>query len=184
VREENEAAVNLYLSLGFREYTRRTTWHAPFNIGPASYTNAGIYIQGRRKDDWPQQETWLAHLYPPEVAWHFPLHLNAFRSDLVGFFYKIFTGGGLKHWAAHKNGHLEGVVSWRSSPSYYNHLWLAIPPEHDPAVIETLLLYARQNVLSTRPVALDFPARLAEQAILAAGFSIHQTLIWMTTPTS
>ncbi len=184
VREDNQAAVDLYLSLGFREHTRRTTWHALVNMDGATYVQQGLDIRNRRKEDWHRQETWLARLYPPEVAWHFPLNLNAFRSDLVGFFYRIFSGGGLKHWAVQRNGSLEGVVSWRSSPSYYNHFWLAIPPDHDPSVTETLLLYARQKVLSTRPVALDFPARVAEEAIQAAGFSIHQTLIWMTTPTS
>jgi ribosomal protein S18 acetylase RimI-like enzyme len=184
VREDNDAAVGLYLSLGFREHTRRTTWHAPANIYGASYTNREINIRGRRKEDWPQQETWLARLYPPEVAWHFPLNLNAFRSDLVGLIYRIFSGGGLKHWTVQMNSRLEGVLSWRSSPSYYNHFWLAIPPDHDPLTVEALLLYARHKVLSNRPVALEFPARVAEQAIRAAGFSIHQTLIWMSLPFS
>lgn len=184
VREDNEAAVKLYLSLGFLEHTRRTTWHAPVNANGVPFANHGITIQGRRKEDWSEQEAWLARLYPPEVAWHLPLNMSAFRSDLVGFFYRVFSGGGLKHWTVQRNGRLEGVVSWRSTPSYYNHFWLAIPPDHDPLVIETLLQHARQKVLSTRPATLDFPARLAEQAIRAAGFSIYQTLIWMTTPTS
>jgi ribosomal protein S18 acetylase RimI-like enzyme len=182
VREENEAAVNLYLSVGFREHTRRTTWHAPV-LGPhASGNNYGIDFLPRRVEHWRQQEDWLARLYPPEVAWHFPLNMNAFRSDLVGFFYRVFSGGGLKHWSIQSNGHLEGVVSWRSSLSYYNHFWLAVPPEFDEGVVERLLLCARQKVLGTRPVALDFPARVAGNAIRAAGFSIHQTLIWMKKP--
>ena len=182
VREDNEAAVNLYLSLGFREYTRRTTWHAPVHITAENPTTNGMSFHARRKEDWHPQEIWLSRLYPPEVAWHFPLNLNAFRSDLSGFFYRIFSGGGLKHWSVQRTGKLEGVVSWRSSLSYYNHFWLAIPPDYDDLVIETLLLNARQRVLSTRPVALDFPARVAENAIRAAGFSIHQTLIWMKKP--
>jgi ribosomal protein S18 acetylase RimI-like enzyme len=184
VREDNEAAVKLYLSLGFREHTRRTTWHAQANMGGVSSNNRGLNIQSRRKDDWSSQGDWLARLYPPEVAWHLPLNLNAFRSDMVGFIYRVFSGAGLKHWSVHNNGRLEGVVSWRSSSSYYNHFWLAIPPDYDAGIVEALLIYARHKLLSTRPVALDFPARTAEQAILAAGFSIHQTLIWMTVPFS
>jgi hypothetical protein len=147
-----------------------------------SYAIKGINVQSRRQEDWPLQADWLARLYPPEVAWHFPLNLNAFRSDLVGLIYRIFSAGGLKHWTIRRNGRLEGVVSWRSSPSYYNHFWLAIPPDHDPLVIESLLQHARHKVLSARPFALEFPARVAEQAIRAAGFSVHQTLIWMTVP--
>jgi ribosomal protein S18 acetylase RimI-like enzyme len=183
VREDNQAAVKLYLSLGFQEHTRRTTWHAPVNTSGITIINHATHIRNRQKEDWPDHQAWLARLYPPEVAWHFPFNLTAFRSDLVGFFYRIINGGGLKHWAVQSNRRLEGVVSWRSSPSYYNHLWLAIPPDHDSFIVETLLLHARQKVYSTRPVALDFPARVAEQAIQAAGFSIHQTLIWMTMPT-
>ena len=37
----------------------------------------------------------------------------------------------------------------------------------------------RQNLASSRSLALDYPARRYEQGIQDAGFSPHQTLIWM-----
>jgi ribosomal protein S18 acetylase RimI-like enzyme len=181
VREENEAAIQLYLSLGFVEHTRRSTWHAPAHI-PDHYAGTRNYqVSSRRKEHWPQQEAWLNRLYPPEVAWHFPLNLNHFRADLVGFFYQIISGAGLRHWIIQSNGELEGIVSWRPSLGHYNQIWLAIPVEYKELVVESLLVYAMNKVSASRPVALDFPARVADGAVQAAGFSLHQTLIWMVT---
>jgi GNAT superfamily N-acetyltransferase len=181
VREENEAAVQLYLSLGFKEHTRRSTWHAPANL-PDHYAGSRTYkIMARRKDHWPQQEAWLRRLYPPEVAWHFPLNLNLFRSDLIGFFYRVISGANLRHWSIQSNGKLEAIISWRASLGHYNQIWLAIPVEHTDLIVESLLVYVLNKLSASRPVALDFPARVADDAIRAAGFSIHQTLIWMVT---
>jgi ribosomal protein S18 acetylase RimI-like enzyme len=181
VRQENDVAIQLYLSLGFTEHTRRSTWHAPANLPDPYAGNRSYQIIPRRKDHWPQQEAWLSRLYPPEVAWHFPLNLNHFRTDLVGLFYRIISGASWRHWAIQSNGKLEGIVSWRPSFGHYSQIWLAIPFEHKGLVVESLLVYAVNKVSAARPIALDFPARVADDAIRAAGFSIHQTLIWMVT---
>ena len=182
VREENEAAVQLYLSLGFREYTRRSTWHAPANLSDYYAGNRGYQVSARRKQHWTQQQAWLNRLYPPEVAWHSPLNLNHFRADLIGLFSRFMSGVNLRHWAIQYNGNLEGMVSWRQTYGHYNYVWLAIPVDYQDLVVESLLVYALGKVAATRPTSLDFPAELAGDAIRAAGFSIHQTLIWMVIP--
>jgi ribosomal protein S18 acetylase RimI-like enzyme len=179
VREDNPAAIQLYLSLGFKEHTRRSTWHALANLPDPYAGNRSYQVTSRRKDHWPQQEAWLNRLYPPEVAWHFPLNLNHFRTDLVGFFYRILSGTSLRHWAIQSNGELQGVVSWRPSLGHYSQIWLAIPIEYQHLVVESLLVYAMHKVSASHPVALEFPSHVADDAIQAAGFSIHQTLIWM-----
>jgi ribosomal protein S18 acetylase RimI-like enzyme len=182
VREENEAAIQLYFSLGFREHTRRSTWRAPAKLADHYANNRGYQVIGRKKKHWTQHEAWLNRLYPPEVAWHFPLNLNQFRSDLVGIFYRILSGTNLKHWAIQSDEHLEGIVTWRPSLGYYNQIWLAIPTEYKGLVVESLLVYAMSKVSVFGPVSLEFPAHIADDAIRSAGFSIYQTLIWMVRP--
>jgi hypothetical protein len=47
-----------------------------------------------------------------------------------------------------------------------------------------LLVYARQNAPTQRPLVLDYPAHRFDPAIQAAGFAAQQTLIWMELPFS
>jgi hypothetical protein len=46
-------------------------------------------------------------------------------------------------------------------------------------VVQGLLLHARRQLRSPRPLALEYPADLHREAIAAAGFTEQQTLIWM-----
>jgi hypothetical protein len=48
--------------------------------------------------------------------------------------------------------------------------------------VHALLAYARHVAQSSRAMLLDYPARVHEAAIRAAGFNPSQTLIWMELP--
>lgn len=188
VREENEAAGNLYRSMGFQERARRTTWHTypGFGKGQTGPLNsrlraasAGYLVGPRRSEHWQQQQAWLKRLYPANLAWHFSLELSALQSGILGAVYRIFTAGSYNQWSVQKGGRLLGVVSRQRSSTYADYLWLAAPADYDEAALAALLVHSRQQLSSRRPLALDFPARLAENAIQAAGFRQHQILVWM-----
>jgi len=108
------------------------------------------------------------------------LRLAAFRPGIAGAIYRFFTTAFLAQWAVQRDGQMLGVVAWQSAQSYADILWLAAPTHADESAIHALLLYVRQRLSPRRPLTIDYPAGQSDQAIRSAGFSSHQTLIWMS----
>jgi len=189
VREENQAAINLYRSLGFIEKDRRTTWqlerqnHARGSPDAQSLLRAKnaapVRFVPRRVADWPPQRSWIRQAYPQEIGWHLSLRKLALQPGFWGFLYRTLNGVWVRHWSAFQGRRLLGVLSWQTSHSYADYLWLAASPQVEEGVITALLLHARQQLSARRPLALDYPAGRLESAIQGAGFQPHQTLIWM-----
>jgi GNAT superfamily N-acetyltransferase len=184
VREDNDPAIRLYLSLGFRERSRRTTWHSfpPGNPAfPTPYLPP-VYpvtvLQGNARHV-AQEQAWLRSAYPPEIAWHLPLNWNALQPGLWGLLNRIFMGVRVRHWVASRAETPLAALAWQNVHSHSDTLWLAAPPEVEGPAITALLRAARQDLPPRRPLTLDFPAGEFAQDIRAAGFAIHHTLIWM-----
>jgi len=178
VREENDAAISLYSSLGYIERARRTTWFSQAGI-PLDSPPSGVMISPRRARFWQTQKYWLKNHYPPELTWHLPININSLRPGIIGFLYRLLTGAVVNQWAALSGDQLAGILSWQSTRTYADTLWLASPPDGEDIAAYSLLLHARQNLSPRRPLSLDYPAHHASEAIQAAGFRMHQTLIWM-----
>jgi hypothetical protein len=178
VREDNQAAVDLYLSLGFVKRARRTTWvSAPEFASPS--VPAGLRFTAPPRSSWGEQRSWLVQDYPAELSWHMPFRLNLLRPGLVGEFYRFLYNATLYQWALVSSTRLLGTVAWQATAAYANALWLAAPPYSDEHLVHALLVHARQHVPSNRPMMLDYPARQYAEAIHKAGFVAHQTLMWM-----
>jgi ribosomal protein S18 acetylase RimI-like enzyme len=178
VREENEAANNLYRSLGFEERGRRTTWFSQSDV-PGVAVNPHIKFTSRRSQDWNAQKAWLVNSYPPELTWHMPLKLIDLRPGITGALYRFFTQLNIRQWTAVQNGQLLGILSKVASTGQADHLWLAAWPDQEDTAAAALLSYARQQLGQRRTLSLDYPSGRASQAIEQAGFSAHQTLVWM-----
>jgi ribosomal protein S18 acetylase RimI-like enzyme len=179
VRQENEAAINLYLSLNFVERARRTTWYSQAG-DPSGELPADLTIGPRRAQFWETQLSWLKQTYPPQLTWHLPLRLAALRPGIGGSFYRFFTSAFLTQWAVQRDNRFLGAATWQSAQSYADILWLAAPSRADESAVFALLLYARQHLSHRRPLTIDYPANQSDLAIRSAGFSAHQTLIWMS----
>jgi ribosomal protein S18 acetylase RimI-like enzyme len=179
VRQENEAAVNLYLSLNFVERARRTTWYSQAGNLPRELP-ADLTIGPRRAQFWQSQLSWLKQTYPPQLTWHLPLRLVALRPGIGGSFYRFFTSSFLTQWAVQRGDRFLGALAWQSAAAYADILWLAAPPNADESAVSGLLLYARQRLSQRRPLTIDYPAGQSDLAIRSAGFFAHQTLIWMS----
>lgn len=184
VREENLAALELYRSLGFVEQTRRTTWESERRLPSTLIWEdhpelADVSIVPRRSHHWLLQRKWLKRTYPPEIAWHMTFKLAALRPGILGGLYRLFTGVQVRQWAALKNGQLLGVLAWHPLYSRSDHLWLAAAPEYEEIAIRGLLLHLQRNLASRRELSVEYPARHGSQAFAGAGFTVHQTLIWM-----
>lgn len=178
VRQENEPAYNLYRELGFWERARRATWVCKDDplVIPLS---TDIKIVSARSRHWEGQRYGLIRNYPPELSWHMSFEVDLFNPGITGSIRRIIRQAYIQQWSALRGKEWLGSISWQFSPGYTNLLWLSAPPQADAQVTRDLLLYARQNTSSKRPLALDYPAGQFDAAIQSAGFRCHQTLIWM-----
>ena len=189
VREENEAAVKLYLSLGFKERARRSTWQASRNTLAADPQDVSVgnlsdfRVIRRASNHWPLQKQWLTDLYPVELSWHLPINIKMLRPGLIGAIQRLINGVEVENWAVLRNDRLLGTVTWQAFQGYADFLWLSVPPVIQDTAIYSLLVYARSQLSDRRPLCMDFPARLASYPVKSAGFKIHQTLIWMEAET-
>lgn len=180
VRDDNPVAHHLYLSLGFVERARRTTWISspvpPIHRVPPD----GIMIDRRRMQDWDQQAAWLREIYPPEVKWNLSLNYSRLSPDPFKQIMRWLRGETQEHWAARRGSEAAGFVSWEPMRSASDVLWLATTPEHEEETILALLPYTREALARRgRPLSVNYPAGRANGAFLQAGFNHHQTLIWM-----
>lgn len=183
VRDDNPGAHHLYLSLGFTERARRTTWQSS-SFPPINRTlPTDIEIRRRRSQDWETQVAWLREAYPADVAWNMPLNIPRLSPDLVGQLLRWLRGESQEHWAAWRGQRPIGFASWEPMRSASDNIWLAAPPDEEDAAILALLSHARL-VLSSRerPLAVNYPAGRGDAAFQRAGFINHQTLIWMSVP--
>lgn len=195
VREENEPAIHLYQSLGFRERARRTTWHTqPTTPGPQGRLpappeaeslrreTASLRVTPRRARHWDMQRLWLGSLYPPELIWHLSIRTRVLRPGLFGALQRLLWNQQVQQWSAVEGDALRGVLTWQATQTYADTLWLATAPQFEEQAAFTLLSHARRRLSPRRALALDYPAHRAEEGIRAAGFDIHQILIWMSMP--
>ncbi len=187
VREENEPALRLYLSLGFQERARRATWHslAPgAEAFPTPYLPplSPVTVRPAEPRHWPREWAWLRKIYPPEITWHLPLNWKAVQPGFWGALHRLFMGVRVRNWVVQSGEALLAGLVLQRSPAHVDALWLAASDAVDGATVTCLLRAARQELPPQRPLLLDFPARQFTQDIRAAGFAIRHTLIWMEAP--
>ena len=178
VRDDNLPAVSLYESTGFIKRARRTTWISqPGNLeGEAP---SGMRIIPQKSRHWKLQRQWLRQNYPDELFWYWPLRPGAFRPGIWSMVANFFTETRLRHWGVEKQGQLLGILSWKTTISYADQLWLAAPPRTEDAVLKTLLPHMRWQERSRRPLSIDLPFGRAANSLHAAGFRPSHTLVWM-----
>lgn len=178
VRSDNPHAIHLYETLGFEVRTRRTTW---YNLDELLIHDlpTSLQIGPRRAADWSLQRRWLAENYPAMYAWHLPLDWSALEPTIQGILYRFFSFIYPRHWVARQDGTLLGSVSRLPADGYADALFLAVPENVSPTVIQALLTQVRRHTPRRKHLTLNTPADLCPEAIQYAGFYNHQTLLWM-----
>lgn len=178
VREDNSGARKLYRDMGFLERARRTSWYSSWKNTGSGVKADGVILPPKRSH-WPQQRDWLRRLHPEQLDWYLSLKRDLLRPGLRGALSRLFSGTSPRQWAVLREGELQGVVSWMRTYSASDRLWLATPPEIDALAVQALLDHALNQVRSSKPLHLEFPAGQATGVLEAAGFDLHHTLIWM-----
>ncbi|MCL4559544.1 MAG: GNAT family N-acetyltransferase [Chloroflexi bacterium] len=178
VRVDNEPAYHLYQTLGFTERARRTTWMSPA-ANVSCEKDPSITITYRRTIDWRTQRDWLVSAYPPEVSWNLPISFHSLAPGLFNELVHFFAVDHIQHWVARKGHNPIGFLTWETSHSYTDNLWLGVAQENEETAIHALLPLARSSLSSSRLLSLNYPAGRAIEAFKSCGFTSHQTLSWM-----
>jgi ribosomal protein S18 acetylase RimI-like enzyme len=180
VRDDNPGAQHIYTSLGFVERIRRATWI----VDPAHYTQPSIsnpaFKPGKRKAaDWELQSIWLDEIYPPVVRWNLPFRRDVFRPGFKQDLWRFFNDLYIHHWVARQDQQLAGIVSWTPSHLAEDNLWLAPAPGLEDEAILCAIPAAITSPAAHRSLTLNYPAGRGDAALLSAGLTKENTLIWM-----
>lgn len=178
VRADNEGAIVLYESLGFREQARRTSWQAAPDR-QACADGLGVTILPRPGRLWREQEIWLRQLYPEHLAWYQPFPWLCLRPGFWPSLYRFLLDSEVRQWAGYLENRFAAALAWQEGYGGSDRLWAAIPPQGGERALTALLLHARRSLAWRKSLTLDFPADVAVAAIQAAGFHARRTLLWM-----
>jgi ribosomal protein S18 acetylase RimI-like enzyme len=183
VDEGNQGAVELYQQHRFQEISRRTTWMLkPLDI-PKEFLDwqvPGFSVGPQQSSHWNQQRKWLEDNYPPEVRWHLPLQPQYLRAGLLGRISRmLLVEPKINQWSVTAGGELIGVVSWQSSKTTADWIWLASSPETEGMVLDAFLPHWMSGPGRKRSLRLNFPARISNESLETHWFQPARTLIWM-----
>ena len=179
VRDDNPSAIKLYQDLGFQEIARRTTWQGTPE-SRLSVPDTKIQIVPRQARFWPQQQDWLRRLYPKDLSWYQSWNMNALRPGLWNWFYLLFIDFNIRQWAAVQDNELLATLTWMLQGGRSDSLYAATSPTSlGREALTSLLIHARRVITYPPSLTLDYPADEMVDAILAAGFQLRRTLLWM-----
>jgi len=181
VRDDNQPAMDLYCSLGFKEKAARTTWRVrPVDLKTKGITGEnGLMIRRRNREDWQIQREWLEDAYPHNIRWNLPVNFRQFTPGLLQNFTNFMAGTCLKHWAIFNRGECAGVVSWQKTDNSANNLWLAIGERMEETVLPMGLARILRRLPKNHPLSVDYPKGRFEGGFRALGFEDFRTLVWM-----
>ena len=179
VEDDNDVAIHLYESLGFRGKTLRTTWNASMGFQPQHQPKTP-HITTKIARFWEEHRRWLDQNYPEDLHWYRMPDFQIFTPGLKYWLYRIFVENGVRQWAIQKNGELQAVVSWVPKHTRRSPLWLATTPRADARSLTELLLHVRTQLLPQHvELYIDYPADQHEGAFTEAGFTAQRNLLWM-----
>ncbi len=184
VDENNEEAQHLYRDFGFVERARRTVWHSQPGLTKLDLPPS-VKVRTRRRADWLKQKEWLNTLYGKQVVWNLPLQIRSFIPGIAGAMLRSLNDQKIRQWSAFHNHKWIGSLSWQTSYSQSDWLWVAAPPQKRELALCALIPHARQELHERgllrpmRTLAVNFPAGDSTKVFETLGFLPHQTLIWM-----
>lgn len=183
VDEGNQAAIDLYRQHGFDEISRRTTWILTPQDLPREFLSwlvPGFSVGSQRGAHWTQQRAWLEKNYPPEVRWHLPFRPEYLRGGIPGALSRLMLlDPKISQWSVTAGKELVGVVSWQSSKTFADWLWIASSAETEGVLLDAFLPYWMNLPGPKRPLRLDFPKRKTNHGLETHWFKSTRTLIWM-----
>lgn len=184
VDEHNYAAQHLYHSFDFVERARRTVWHNQ-SSAPEIKLPPSVKLRPVQRRDWQQQKEWLNILYDQNVRWNLPVDIKTYAPGIGGGLLRLLNERKIKQWSAYHHTNWIGSLTYQSSYSQADWLWLSAPPEKRDLAICALIPHAHKELLANnllqphRKLAINFPTGEDDEIFEVVGFYPHNTLIWM-----
>ncbi|MEA2008489.1 MAG: hypothetical protein U9O54_05170, partial [Chloroflexota bacterium] len=130
---------------------------------------------------WEAQRKWLKKAYPLSVRWYLPLRNGYLRGGIWGMLTQfLLESPWTKQWSAmNATGELMGVLSWQSTTTFEDRLWLAAPSKREDLAVKAFFSFLAHTEKFKRSLRLNYPAGQAVSSLEEAGFAPSRTLIWM-----
>ncbi|MGA2111398.1 MAG: GNAT family N-acetyltransferase [Anaerolineales bacterium] len=182
VKTDNSPALALYLSLGFREVTRRALWNRPRGfINPTEEISSGQDLEEpspRRSGEWREEYELAKRVHPEGLAWTSPLTLNTFRPTLWRFLIQVMSGDRESHWMLRSRGQLIAIL-WTLQRFGTLQALTVVDPQWNGRAEAVLLSRALRSGGWDQEFALEIPPAGAEEDLIRLGFRKGRTLVWM-----
>lgn len=193
VRQDNEAAINLYESIDFAQLGSMTNWYSSFRqfrllpvaASAQSPDHSGeFFIRPLRPREWRRAYELDTAVVHPDMNWPEPLADDHYRSNLWRWFSNVINARQAETWVAEAgDGRLAGLASIQSEWGRLHTLSLRTRPEWRGAVEQPLLakLLRRLQHMYRRNIRIDHPAEddVANELLRRANFVPRRTLTTM-----
>ncbi|OJX47347.1 MAG: hypothetical protein BGO78_17950 [Chloroflexi bacterium 44-23] len=178
VRDDNQAAQALYLSMGFKERIRRSTWTFKPRNSKVSVSEQKMLIRPTKMSDWQYEIDLLNSIYPDLLRWNLGFSIDRFNPSLRAAINRFIKGQIVKNYAVEKGGNNKGFFVFEKSSLFSDILWIA-PKDNDEETIPQILNHLVNNLKTRKPFSFNYPAYRSEDLLTYLGFSKNHTLIWM-----
>lgn len=182
VKTDNGPALDLYLSLGFREVSRRTMWTRPAGMShPPAEIRLGQDLEGpfpRRAGEWREEFELSKRVHPEGLAWTSPLTPSTFRPSLGRFLMQAVSGDRETHWVIRSRGQLIAFL-WTIQRLGILQALLVLDPQCNGRTEAPLLSHALRSGGWDQEFVLETPPGAAEEDLVQLGFRRGRTLVWM-----
>jgi ribosomal protein S18 acetylase RimI-like enzyme len=175
VDRSNQAARNLYLSLGFRVTSTRTNWIRPRGL-PRPRLTALDGLRPRAFPEWREQWDLGRRVLPDGFWWPFTPDERVFRGSGVPAAIGVDW---TRHWVWSPDSLLQASLSAHARLTSGFRFLLIVAPEHRGRVERAMLARALSELPDGSGGTLEFPAGEAEPELWELGFRPDRTLTWM-----
>ena len=174
VQRHNQAALQLYRSMGYKSLTTRTTWRCSRGLSNKQ-SPKGVSVRQRRASEWTQQWALAERVSPEGLIWPHPLEPGYFRPTGLG----QYIGRGAKlHLVRREAGQLVGSLSVHGSA--VKRFVLLVDPALQGQIEEPFLIHALDRVSAgKRAILMDYPSDVAVETLRDLGFREERALTWM-----
>ncbi len=176
VKQENQAAVDLYRQFQFQPFMTRTTWIGKReNLFLKKYDEYSL--RKRKKEEWKVQKELLERIYPGELTATYGFETTSMQPKLHNFVKNFVRGRITNHWALSIDQQI-GFVSYDLFPDQnYVNLWLAVPQELEQKFIQIMLPTVQARIFNE--IRVNYPEKECSECFLASGMQELNTLQWM-----
>ncbi len=179
VRDDNQAAQALYLSMGFRERVRRSTWtYKPIERMDLKIEHK-FPIQTTKLKDWEEESALLKSVYPDLVRWNLGIKLDRFNPSFLATISRFFKGQIIRNQTITKSLSDKAFFVFEKSSLFSDNLWVACQMADDEHLFPPLLDHLVNKLKTRKPFIFNFPAYRSEELLQELGFVKNHTLIWM-----